>query len=41
LARNLDASLYDQRGPGFPRVIGSFADIGAVESDVIFSNGFD
>jgi hypothetical protein len=34
-------SLYDQRGPGFPRVIGPLADIGAVESDVIFSNGFD
>jgi len=32
---------YDERGPGFPRVIGSSADIGAVESDVIFSNGFD
>lgn len=33
----------DQRGTGFPRVIGSGADIGAFESDgdLIFSNGFD
>ncbi len=35
---------YDQRGPGFPRVIGAHADIGAYEldtNDVIFANGFD
>ncbi len=38
---NLGGTPYDQRGPGFPRVVGPFADIGAVESDVIFSNGFD
>jgi hypothetical protein len=38
---NVSDKPYDQRGPGFPRVIGPFADIGAVESDVIFSNGFD
>jgi hypothetical protein len=34
----------DQRGTGFPRVIGSFADIGAfegVDADSIFYNGFD
>lgn len=33
----------DQRGAGFPRVLGSAADIGAVEraSDIIFSNGFE
>ncbi len=38
---------YDQRGPGFARVIGANADIGAFEKqnaldgDVIFINGFD
>lgn len=33
---------YDQRGAGFPRVIGANADIGAFESsDVIFANGFE
>ncbi len=37
---------FDQRGDGFPRVIGSAADIGAIESagadnDVIFADGFD
>jgi len=33
----------DQRGPGFARVLGANADIGAVEldSDVIFGDGFD
>ena len=33
----------DQRGPGFPRVLGGQADIGAfeVDPDVIFRNGFD
>ena len=33
----------DQRGIGFPRVLGNGADIGAFESDpdVIFRNGFD
>jgi hypothetical protein len=35
----------DQRGAGFPRVIGANADIGAVEfdptDDTIFANGFD
>ena len=34
----------DQRGPGYPRVIGGFADIGAVEgvdTNTIFFNGFD
>ena len=35
---------YDQRGDGFPRVIGANADIGAYEldiNDLIFANGFD
>jgi hypothetical protein len=38
---------FDQRGPGYPRVLGAFTDVGAVEStedpgnDVIFANGFD
>lgn len=35
---------YDQRGVGFPRVVGSSADIGAYElntNDTIFANGFD
>ena len=41
-----DVSAYttDQRGSGFPRVIGSSADIGAfegVDADSIFYNGFD
>jgi len=33
----------DQRGAGFPRVVGANADIGAFESssDVIFANGFE
>ena len=32
----------DQRGPGFPRVIGARADIGALEySDAIFVDGFE
>lgn len=38
---NVSGSAWDQRGPGFARVIGPGADIGAVESDVLFSNGFD
>jgi hypothetical protein len=35
---------FDQRGSGYPRVIGSSADIGAYEldtDDLIFANGFD
>ena len=31
----------DQRGSEFPRVTGLAADIGAVETDIIFANGFD
>lgn len=31
----------DQRGPGYPRVIGSNVDIGAFESDILFADGFD
>lgn len=35
-------SSFDQRGSGFPRVVGPAADIGAFESnDMIFANGFD
>jgi hypothetical protein len=44
-AGNNAASLpTDQRGPGFPRVVGDFPDIGAVEAsvtDTIFADGFD
>jgi hypothetical protein len=38
-----DAANADQRGAGFPRVLGVSADIGAFEgtSDVIFADGFD
>ena len=41
---NEAGSAADQRGSGFPRVVGTTADIGAVEfnvDDVIFANGFD
>lgn len=40
---NSIGSMNDQRGPGFPRVIGSAPDIGAAEfdPDQIFNNGFD
>lgn len=40
---NPDALPTDQRGAGFPRVLGSTADIGAFEgtSDVIFADGFE
>lgn len=41
---NAFTETNDQRGAGFPRVIGSAADIGAYEldtDDVIFVNGFD
>lgn len=40
---NVYNSATDQRGPGFPRVIGSSPDIGATEFDPdrIFNNGFD
>jgi hypothetical protein len=44
-AGNNEANVnYDQRGDGFPRIIGSNADIGAFEldtADEIFSDGFD
>jgi parallel beta-helix repeat protein len=44
-AGNNTASLTnDQRGPGFPRVVGIAPDIGAfegVDNDTIFANGFD
>lgn len=35
---------YDQRGPGFPRIVGASSDIGAFEfssTDLIFVDGFD
>jgi len=41
---NVAALQTDQRGPGFQRVAGAGADIGAFEvqgSDVIFADGFD
>lgn len=41
---NLAKLAFDQRGTGYPRVIGSSADIGAYEfdtNDVIFANGFE
>lgn len=42
---NPDGRSWDQRGSGFPRVVGSRADIGAFEfdpqPDVIFINGFE
>jgi hypothetical protein len=41
---NASGATVDQRGPGFPRVLGAAADIGSVEfdlSDVIFQDGFD
>ncbi len=37
-------ATFDQRGTGYPRVVGSAPDIGAYEldaEDVVFSNGFD
>lgn len=43
---NLLGLAYDQRGPGYLRVVGSASDIGAYEvqsdpNDPIFGNGFD
>lgn len=41
---NTAGVAFDQRGPGFPRVIGAAADIGAYEfnlDDVIFRDGFE
>ena len=38
------SKYYDQRGPGYPRVVGANADIGAFElnvNDIIFADGFD
>lgn len=44
-AGNNDAAAsFDQRGTGFPRIVGSAPDIGAyegVDTDTIFANGFD
>ncbi|HEU4662499.1 MAG TPA: choice-of-anchor Q domain-containing protein [Dokdonella sp.] len=44
VGNNASGATTDQRGSGFPRVIGSGPDIGAFEldlSDVIFPDGFD
>ena len=43
LGNDVAGEAWDQRGPGFPRVIGARADIGAFESnpDRIFANGFE
>jgi hypothetical protein len=41
---NVSGATVDQRGPGYPRILGALPDIGAVEfdlSDKIFANGFD
>jgi hypothetical protein len=43
---NPDSLPFDQRGDGYPRVLGAGPDIGAFEApgalpDPIFSNGFD
>ena len=40
---NVAGLATDQRGAGFPRVMGSSADIGAYEvtADAIFADGFD
>ncbi|HEY6544883.1 MAG TPA: right-handed parallel beta-helix repeat-containing protein [Dokdonella sp.] len=32
---------YDQRGPGYPRLVGTGVDIGAFESDALLIDGFD
>ncbi|HEX5124964.1 MAG TPA: choice-of-anchor Q domain-containing protein [Rhodanobacteraceae bacterium] len=44
VGNNESGVTVDQRGSGFPRILGPQADIGAVEfdlSDEIFANGFD
>jgi len=40
---NESSLVYDQRGPGFPRVVGAEPDVGAFETnpDLIFANGFN
>ncbi len=44
---NAGAFDFDQRGEGFPRIVGAVADIGAIEAsapvidDTIFANGFE
>ncbi|MGH2548509.1 MAG: choice-of-anchor Q domain-containing protein, partial [Thermomicrobiales bacterium] len=41
---NVSGATVDQRGAGFPRILGALPDIGSVEfdlSDKIFANGFD
>lgn len=37
----IDGGDYDQRGPGYPRLVGAGVDIGAFESDALFIDGFD
>jgi hypothetical protein len=44
MGNDIAANPYDQRGSGYPRVIGANADIGSYElntNDVIFRDGFD
>ena len=41
---NVSGATVDQRGSGYPRILGALPDIGAVEFDLpdeIFANGFD
>ena len=41
---SVNSGDYDQRGSGYPRVIGAIADIGAYEldlGDLIFADGFE
>jgi len=44
VGNNESGATVDQRGPGYPRILGPAPDIGAVEfdlADAIFANGFD
>jgi len=44
VGNNESGATVDQRGPGFPRILGPAPDIGAVEFnlvDEIFADGFD
>jgi hypothetical protein len=38
---NAAGNPWDQRGPGYARVVGIVADMGAVEADTLFVDGFD
>ncbi len=39
--RGISGDTYDQRGAGYPRLVGAGVDIGAFESDALFVDGFD